>query len=272
MDNAIGNILDHLDTLGLADNTLVVFTSDHGHYYGHHGLIAKGPFHYDDGIRVPMIARLPNHIPAGMQQNTLQSLVDYAPTFLSFCGIDIPAEMSGHNQQAVWCGDSTQAREHVIIENRHQPTTVHMKTYIDTDYKLTVYFNQNYGEIFDRHADPAEINNLWSDVTLRHQLIERMLRAEMLKEEPLTDAHAQLANKSQAMYRKTMNHTRMDYQITFDPAHNRYELFNLWDDPHKTSNLWHSEKHQHIRAELVQMLLWSRWASEPLWMPRVGIA
>ncbi|MFV0416576.1 MAG: sulfatase, partial [Chthoniobacterales bacterium] len=59
MDKYIGRILDHLDATGQADNTLVVFTSDHGHYYGHHGLIAKGPFHYDDGIRVPFIARGP---------------------------------------------------------------------------------------------------------------------------------------------------------------------------------------------------------------------
>ena len=63
MDKYIGQIIDHLDGLGLADNTLVVFTSDHGHYFGQHGLIAKGAFHYEDGIRVPMIARLPGRIP-----------------------------------------------------------------------------------------------------------------------------------------------------------------------------------------------------------------
>ena len=63
MDKYIGQIIDHLDDSGLAENTLVVFTSDHGHYFGQHGLIAKGAFHYDDGLRVPMIARLPGTHP-----------------------------------------------------------------------------------------------------------------------------------------------------------------------------------------------------------------
>ena len=96
MDKYIGQILDHLDDLGLAQNTLVVFTSDHGHYFGQHGLIAKGAFHYDDGIRVPMIARLPGRIPANRISHGLQTLVDYAPTFLDFCGLDIPEEMTGY--------------------------------------------------------------------------------------------------------------------------------------------------------------------------------
>ena len=69
MDKYIGRIIDHLDMLGLAENTLVVFTSDHGHYFGQHGLIAKGAFHYEDGIRVPMIARLPGRIPARKAQS-----------------------------------------------------------------------------------------------------------------------------------------------------------------------------------------------------------
>ena len=86
MDKYIGLIIDRLDSLGLAENTLVVFTSDHGHYFGQHGLIAKGAFHYDDGIRVPMIARLPGRIPAGRVSQSLQSLVDYAPTLLDYCG------------------------------------------------------------------------------------------------------------------------------------------------------------------------------------------
>ena len=154
MDKYIGQIIDHLDKLGLAENTLVIFTSDHGHYYGHHGLIAKGAFHYDDGIKVPMIVRLPNQIPAAKQSDALQSLVDYAQTCLSFCGIDIPQDMTGINQQMVWTGKRDTVRGHVIVENHHQPTTIHMKTYIDSQYKLTVYFNQDYGELFDLHNDP----------------------------------------------------------------------------------------------------------------------
>ena len=109
MDKYIGQIIEHLDELGLAENTLVVFTSDHGHYFGQHGLIAKGAFHYEDGIRVPMIARLPGRIPAGRLSHSLQSLVDYAPTFLDYCGLDIPADMTGISQRQVYDGDESRA-------------------------------------------------------------------------------------------------------------------------------------------------------------------
>lgn len=270
MDKYIGDIIDHLDALGLADNTLVVYTSDHGHYFGQHGLIAKGAFHYDDGIRVPMIARLPGHIPAGEHSATLQTLVDYAPTFLSFCGVEIPMDMTGIDQQAVWCGDNAAARKHVIIENRHQPTTIHMKTYIDDEYKLTVYYNRPYGEIFDRQNDPNELRNLWADETLRAMLMERLLTAEMLKEEPLTDETRCLPQKSALMYLKSYNHDK--FQINFDPAQTRYELYNLFENPEKTTNLWNDAAYQNVRAQMVQALLWGRWGLEPLWMPRIAVA
>ncbi len=266
MDKYIGQIIDHLDELGLAEDTLVVFTSDHGHYFGQHGLIAKGAFHYDDGIRVPMIARLPGKIPAGHISHNLQSLVDYAPTFLSYCGIDIPEEMTGVDQRAVWNGDESKAREHIMVENRHQPTTLHLKTYIDNRYKLTLYFNRDYGEIYDLCDDPGEVANLYADEVLRARLTEAMLRAEMRKEEPLGDDS--LRHKSAAMYVKSCNvrHT----QINFDPAADRYELFDLAVDPARSDNLWDNAAYRDRRAEMTRALLFSRWGLEPLWMPRVS--
>ncbi|MCY4070084.1 MAG: sulfatase-like hydrolase/transferase [Chloroflexi bacterium] len=268
MDKYIGQIIDHLDQLGLAENTLVVFTSDHGHYFGQHGLIAKGAFHYDDGIRVPMIARLPGQIPAGHISHSLQSLVDYAPTFLSFCGIDIPDEMTGVDQQAVWSGDESNARDHVIVENRHQPTTLHMKTYIDDRYKLTLYFDRDYGEIFDLREDPGEVSNRYADEDLRARLTEAMLRAEMLKEELLRDDSLRLPNKSAAMYVKSCN--VRSTQITFNPATDSYELFDLAVDPARSNNLWDNAAYSDTRAEMARALLFSRWGMEPLWMPRVS--
>ena len=282
LDHYIGRILDHLDALGIAENTLVVFTSDHGHYYGQHGLIAKGAFHYEDGIRVPMIARLPGHIPVGRISHSLQSLVDYAPTFLSFAGIDIPADMTGIDQQAVWQGDDTGAREHVIIENRHQPTTIHMKTYIDERYKNTLYYERDYGEIFDLRDDPGEVRNLYADADLRARLTEAMLRAEILKEEPPPPpnplAHreggglrsSRLAHNSAAMNIKSCN--RRQTQIHFDPAGGRYELFDLAADPARENNLWDDPNCRDLRAEMLRALLFSRWGLEPLWMPRIAVA
>ncbi len=185
MDKQIGQILDKLDELGLTENTLVVFASDHGHFYGQHGLIAKGPFHYEDMVRVPMMVRLPNQIPAGQHSQSLQSLVDFAPTVLNIAGLNIPHTMTGIDQTDVWFGKQETIRNHVIIENHHQPTTIHLKTYVNERYKLTVYYNRPYGELFDLQADPQEINNLWHQpdhAELKAHLVMQLLHAEMGKE------------------------------------------------------------------------------------------
>ena len=215
-----------------------------------------------------MIARLPGRIPADRLSHSLQSLVDYAPTFLDFCGLDIPEAMTGFSQQAIWNGNESKARKHVIVENRHQPTTLHLKTFIDERYKITLYFNRDYGEIYDLLDDPGEVRNLWSDAALRARLTEAFLRAEMQKEEPLNEASLRLPNKSAAMYVKSCN---MRFkQINLDPAQDRYELFDLAADPERSLNLWDNPACGEVRAEMVRALLFSRWGLEPLWMPRVS--
>jgi uncharacterized sulfatase len=73
----------------------------------------------------------------------------------------------------------------VLVENRHQPTTIHVKTMVDERFKLTVYYNRDYGELFDLYEDPDELNNLWNDPahgTLKSRLIRELLNAEMGKE------------------------------------------------------------------------------------------
>jgi arylsulfatase A-like enzyme len=185
LDKYVGRILDQLDGLGLTEHTVVVFTSDHGHFYGQHGLIRKGPFHYEDMIRVPFIVSCPDTIPGGIRSDALQSLVDLPPTFLSFAGIDIPRTMTSVDQKDIWCGGEASRRDHVIVENRHQPTTVHLKTFVNQRYKLTVYYNQAYGELFDLQEDPQELHNRWSDPdygNVKTELLLRFLHAEMGKE------------------------------------------------------------------------------------------
>lgn len=185
MDKYIGKILDKLDELDLTKDTLVVFTTDHGHLFGQHGMTAKGAFHYEDMVKIPFIAKLPGSIPKGIKSDTLQSIVDLAPTFLSYAGIEIPFSMTGLDQKDIWNGDLSNAREHVIVENHHQPTTVHAKTYITTQYKITIYCNQSYGELFDLCNDPGEINNQWNNPefsTIKANLISEFLHAELEKE------------------------------------------------------------------------------------------
>ncbi|NMA85257.1 MAG: sulfatase-like hydrolase/transferase [Epulopiscium sp.] len=185
MDKYIGKILDKLEELGLAEETIVVFTTDHGHFFGHHGLIAKGPFHYEDMIKIPFIVRYPTHVPAGKTSDAMQSLVDLAPTFLDMLEVPVPRKMTGVVQTDVWRGVKPQARDHIICENHHEPSSVHLKTYVNDRYKITVYYNQTYGELYDLEKDPEEINNLWSDPTYQELKAELLLKyawAEMGKE------------------------------------------------------------------------------------------
>jgi arylsulfatase A-like enzyme len=182
MDHYIGKTLDKLDELGLTKDTLVVFTTDHGHFFGQHGLCAKGAFHYEDMIKVPFIASLPGVIPEGKRSNAMLSLVDLAPTFLDYAEALIPRSMTGISQKSVFENLQPSVRNHVIVENRHQPTKVFHKTYIDDRYKITIYYNQNYGELFDLQTDPGEINNRWNDSAYQE------LKCQLL----LKYAHAQL--------------------------------------------------------------------------------
>ncbi|MCX5659432.1 MAG: sulfatase-like hydrolase/transferase [Planctomycetota bacterium] len=185
MDQQIGRILGRLDALGLADNTLVVFSTDHGHFLGQHGLVAKGAFHYEDLLRVPFLVRWPGRVPAGQSSEALQSLIDLAPTFLSAAGAPTPGLMQGVSQLDVWRGREATARDHVLVENRHQPTTVHLRTYIDRQYKMTVYRGRPYGELFDLERDPNELRNLWDDpahAAVKAETLRRFVDAELRRE------------------------------------------------------------------------------------------
>jgi len=185
MDKYIGVILDKLEELGIADNTIIVFTTDHGHFIGQHGLSAKGPFMYEDLIKIPFIVSYPGQVPQNNTSNSLQSLVDLAPTFLDMLGIEIPNSMTGVSQKDTWFGNNTSSRNHIICEHHHDPTTVNLRTYVDERYKITVYYNQTYGELFDLQEDPKEINNLWNDPKykdLKMELLMKYIWAELGKE------------------------------------------------------------------------------------------
>jgi arylsulfatase A-like enzyme len=185
MDQQIGRILDSLEVLGIADNTLVVFTTDHGHFMGQHGLFHKGAFHYEDLIRLPFVVRAPGRVPAGAMSSAIQSLVDLAPTFLSAAGVPIPGLMQGVSQWDVWQGTAERAREWAVVENRHQPTALALRTLVAERYKLTVYRGSDDGELFDLENDPGELRNRWSDPGFSHvrsALMHRFLQAEIERE------------------------------------------------------------------------------------------
>lgn len=185
MDKYIGKILDKLDELGLADNTIILFTTDHGHYYGHHGLTRKGAFLYEDLIKIPFIVKWPGKVKEGVVNSSLQSLVDVVPTFMNATGTKVPRTMTGLNQLDVWKGEVDKVRDHIICENHHEPTLINQRTYVDERYKITVYYNREYGEIYDLVNDPKEIRNLWDDkefAELKTELLLKYIWAELGKE------------------------------------------------------------------------------------------
>jgi len=185
MDKYIGKILDKLDELGLTESTIVVFTTDHGHFYGHHGLVAKGPFMYEDLIKIPFITRCPNQVKTGSISQAIQSLIDLPETFLDFCGITLPDGTSGVSQKDVWLGIAENAREWASCEHNHERGSVNVRTYINQKYKLTVYESMDCGDLFDLQDDPGELHNRWNDsdyAEIKSQLLHEFVLAEMKKE------------------------------------------------------------------------------------------
>jgi len=186
MDHWIGQTLDKLDELGLTDNTLIVFSTDHGHYLGHHGLEAKGPFHYEDVIRVPFLAAWGDRIAPGAESTDIQSLVDLAPTLIAAAGGEAPINMQGRDQTDAWCGRAEPARDHAIVENHHNASdAVHLRTLITGRYKLTVYRGRDWGELFDLQEDPGELNNRFDDAEfadVRAQMMEKLVQADLERE------------------------------------------------------------------------------------------
>lgn len=186
MDREIGRILDALQNSGQAENTIVVFTSDHGHFLGQHGLTAKAIHMYEDILRVPFIVRWPGHVPSGRASTDLQNLVDLAPTFLAAAGLEIPGSMTGHNQLESWAGGGP-VRAETIVENHHGTEAFHMRTLVTPTHKITVYRDGADGELFDLENDPGETRNLWHEpeaAALKSEMMHRFLQT-ILREEPM---------------------------------------------------------------------------------------
>ena len=91
--------------------------------------------------------------------------------------------MTGQDQSSVLYDEAEQLeRDRVIVKNRHEPTAIHLKTYIEDRYKITVYYSQPYGELFNLEADPKELNNFWNDpdsANLKAELTAKFLSAQL---------------------------------------------------------------------------------------------
>lgn len=185
MDNYIGVILDHLEAKGLLENTIIVFTTDHGNHIGTHRLSKKGGFAFEEDLKIPFVVSWKHKIPAGKRSNALISLVDLAPTFVSLTGYKGFPAMSGVNLMPLFTGQTDKLRNWVISENHVQRTKFYQKTYIEERYKITWYMHTDEGELFDLVADPHEYTNLWNSADhqqLKMQMLLRAMQADQQKE------------------------------------------------------------------------------------------
>lgn len=162
IDHHIGRLLETLDKLDITKDTLIIFTSDHGDYAGNHGLWFKGPLHYEDVIRVPFIVSWLDCLPENVQSNSLQSLVDIAPTLYDLCKVGPVPEVQGISQSHTWMYPHEPVRNHCLVENRAEPT-FYVKSIVGERYKLNYFLGRNEGELYDLQEDPNEFVNLYHD-------------------------------------------------------------------------------------------------------------
>ncbi len=195
IDDEVHRILATLDELGLRDDTLVIFTSDHGEMLGDHGLLLKGPMLYEGAVRVPLILRWPGHLPAGTRRNELVEWIDLCPTVLEAAGLPPLPRGQGKSLLSLARGEGGWERDWALCEYRNSghpyDPPVHMTMLRHRHYKLIVHHGypattrQRTGELYDLQADPMELHNLWDDpahqqtrTELQELLVDGLVGAE----------------------------------------------------------------------------------------------
>ena len=170
VDDNVGRLLDALEESGQRDDTLVIFTSDHGEMLGDHGLVGKGCRFYEPLVRVPLILSWPGHLRQSDTNDALIELIDLAPTLLELAGVAIPERMQGRSLLPAL--ESSEPHRDFVrceyyralnpdAEGREALTGTYATMIRDRRYKLAVYHDRDRGELFDLENDPDEFENLW---------------------------------------------------------------------------------------------------------------
>lgn len=167
VDENVGRVLDYLDETGLAENTIVVYTSDQGFFLGDHGWFDKR-FMYEEALKMPYLMRYPQEIRPGTVSNQMILNLDFAPTFLDFANVQVPAEMQGKSIRPLARGQKPPDWRQSMYYHYHEFPAVHQvkKHYgIRTkDYKLIHFYDDiDAWELYDLNADPQELNNVYTD-------------------------------------------------------------------------------------------------------------
>ena len=192
IDDQLARIIKFLDDSGQRENTVIIFTSDHGESLGDHGLMFKGARFYEGLVRVPLIISWPGQFQTDLQSDALVEMLDLTATLLDIAGVPSPDYQQGKSLVPILRGEAnSEHREFVRSEyfDALDPVfTGGSGTYATMHrtrrHKLSVYHGKDVGELFDLENDPWEHDNLWDKP--EHEEIKNQLIAESF------DAHVLL--------------------------------------------------------------------------------
>ncbi len=166
VDDNLGRVLDYLDQSGLAENTVVIYSSDQGFYLGDHGWYDKR-WMYEESLRMPLIVRWPGVVEPGSENRDLVQNLDFAETFLEMSGVAVPPEMQGRSLVPLLRGVRPDDWREAIYYHYYEYPAVHMvrRHYgVRTRrYKLIHYYEIDEWELFDLERDPDELRSVYSE-------------------------------------------------------------------------------------------------------------
>ena len=185
VDDNLGRVLDYLDFNGLAENTVVVYTSDQGFYLGDHGWYDKR-FMYEESLRMPLLVRWPEVVKAGAEEANLVQNLDFAPTFLEIAGASIPEDMQGESLVPLLRGQDPSDWRKSVYYHYYEWPAVHMvrRHYgVRTDrHKLMYYYNLDEWELYDLGTDQLETQNLYGNADYAGKVGELKIELARLRQ------------------------------------------------------------------------------------------
>ncbi len=180
IDAQMGHLIDVLKAKDILEDTIIIFTSDHGDSLNDHGHSQKWSM-YEQSVRVPGVVWCPGRVEADRRVSDLVSLFDFAPTILDLAGVEKPRWMEAQSLLGYLRGDAPTPREYVYSEHagdRILNGTQFMTMIRSNRWKLVHFVDSDEGQLFDMHADPDEIHSLWNDPG--HQDIKKSLIGQLL--------------------------------------------------------------------------------------------
>jgi arylsulfatase A-like enzyme len=173
IDDAIGEILENLEKTGLAENTIVIFTTDHADLGGEHKFFFKGPFLYNGLINIPFIIKTPTGL-MNKESTSLAGSIDIPETILELAGLPIPKFMQGKSIVPILENPDEKINEDILVEMDDEYLNEKTRTLITDDWRLTLF--EDHGILFNRKEDPDEMINLWDEDSQKDVKLELILK------------------------------------------------------------------------------------------------